>query len=133
MKNVRQDLNDSLRPEYRRSDFGEMVEGKYAYTQLEFADLVHLLATCAGEDETVNLVPYPMGNHLADHKQGDWTYEINNANQITLRYWLNEFRSIEEPLTNPHCITTPEERSELKKLIQHHLRTLKARVDQIKR
>jgi hypothetical protein len=131
MKNVRQDFNDSLRPEYRRSDFGEMVEGKYAYSQVEFADLVHLLVTCAGEDESVNLVHYSTGNQFAD--QDVWTYEIDNANQITLRYWLSEFRSIEEHLTNPPCVTTPEERSELQKLIQHHLRTLKARVDQLKR
>ena len=133
MKNVRQDFNDSLRPEYRRSDFGKMVEGKYAYSQVEFADLVHLLVTCAGEDEDVNSVHYSIGNQLVGHKQGDWTYEIDNANQITLRYRVNEFRSIEERLTNPPCVTTPEERSELQKLIQHHLRTLKARVDQLKR
>jgi len=132
MKNIRQDFDDSLRPEYSRSDFGEMVEGKYAYTRLEFAELVYLLVTCAGEDAGVNLVHYAVGNQQAGHTQGDWTFEIDNANQITLRYWLNEFRSIEEGLTNLPCITTREERSELQKLIQHHLRTLKARVDQRK-
>ena len=51
MKNVRQDFDDSLRPEYRRSDFGEMVQGKYATTQLEFAEFVRLLFACIGEDE----------------------------------------------------------------------------------
>lgn len=132
MKNLKQDLADSLRPEYRRSDFGEMVQGKFALTQVDFAELVHLLLTCTGEDEKVHFVHYSIGNQLADHKRGDWTYEIDNANQITLRHWLNEFRSIEEPITNPPCITTPEERSHLQKLILGHVRTLKARVDQLK-
>jgi hypothetical protein len=132
MKNLRQDLADSLRPEYRRSDFGEMVRGKFELTQVEFAELVRLLITCIGEDEGLNFVHPSIGNQLADHKVGDWTYEIDNANQITLRHWLNEFRSIEEPITNPPCVTTPEERSDLQKLILHHVRTLKARVDRSK-
>jgi len=132
MKNVRQDFDDSLRPEYRRSDCGDLVEGKYAYTHVEFAELVRLLVACLGEDENLNLVHYSSGNRLAGHNRGDWTYEIDNAHQITFRYWLNEFGSIEERITNPPCITTPEERSELQKLIQHHVRTLKARVDQLK-
>jgi hypothetical protein len=132
MKNVRHDFDDSLRPEYRRSDFGDMVEGKYAYTQLEFSDVVRLLVSCVAEDEGLNLVHYSAGNRLAGHNRGDWTYEIDNAQQITLRYWLNEFGSLEERLTNPPCVTMPQERSELQKLIQHHVRTLKARVDQLK-
>lgn len=132
MKNVRQDFDDSLRPEYSRSDFGEMVEGKYAYTQLQFAELVRLLVSCVAEDEGLDLVQYSVGNRLAGHNCGDWTYEIDNAHQITFHYWLSEFSSIEEAVTNSPCITTPEERSELQKLIQHHLRTLKARVDQLK-
>ena len=129
MKNVRQDLDDSLRSEYRRSDFREMTQGKYAYTQLEFAELVRLLVTCAGEDEKVIFLHHSSGNVLAGHKRGDWTYEIDNANQITLRYWVNEFGNIEERITNPPCITTPEERSDLQKLILNHVRNLKARVD----
>ena len=128
MKNVRQDFGDSLRPEYRRSDFGEMVKGKYAYTQVEFAELVHMFVICAGEDERLNFLHHSTGNQLASHKHGDWTYEIDNSNQITLRYWLNEFRNIEESITNPPCVSTPEERSELQKLIVNHVRTLKARV-----
>jgi hypothetical protein len=132
MKNVRHDFADSLHPEYKRSDFGDMVEGKYAYTQLEFAELVRLLVTCVGEDERVNLVHHSIGNQLASHKRGDWTYEIDNAHQLTLRYWLNEFRNIEEALTNAACVTTPRERSDLQKLILHHVRTLKAKVDQLK-
>ena len=132
MKNVRHDFPDSLRPEYKRSDFGDMVEGKYAYTQLEFAGLVRLLVTCVGEDEGVDLVHHSIGNQQAGHKRGDWTYEIDNANQITLRYWLDEFRGIEEAITNPPCVTTPQERSDLQKLIRHHVRTLKAKVDRLK-
>ena len=128
MKNVRQDFGDSLRPEYKRSDFGEMVKGKYAATQVEFAELVRLLLTCVGEDEDVNFIHYSAGNLLAGHNQGDWTYEIDNANQITLRYWLNEFSSVEESITNPPQALTPEERSDLQKLILDHVRTLKARV-----
>jgi hypothetical protein len=132
MKNVRHDFDDSLRPEYNRSDFGKMVQGKYAYTQLEFAELVRLLVTCVGEDEGMHLVHHSIGNRLAGRKLGDWTYEIDNAHQITFRYWLNEFGSIEETLTSSPCVATPEERSELQKLILHHVRTLKARVDRLK-
>src|SRR6185503_15999841 len=93
MKNIRQDFDDSLRPEYKRSDFAEMVQGKYATTQLEFAEFVRLLLACIGEDEAVTFLHHSPGN---SHKVGDWTYEIDNANQITLRYWLNKFESIEE-------------------------------------
>lgn len=128
MKNVRQDFVDSLRPEYSRSDFGEMVEGKYAATQTEFAELVRLLITCAGEDEGITFAHHSTGNSLAAHAVGDWTYELDNANQITLRYWLNEFSCVEESITNPPCLSTPEERSHLQKLIREHMRTLKARV-----
>jgi hypothetical protein len=128
MKNVRRDFADSLRPEYRRSDFGEMVHGKHATTQVEFAELVRLLLTCAGEDEEVNFVRHSLGNQLAGHKHGDWTYEIDNANQITLRYWLD---SIEEPIANPPCVNTPEESSDLQKLILKHVRTLQAKVDRL--
>jgi hypothetical protein len=132
MKNVRQDFADSLRPEYTRSDFGDMVEGKYANTQLEFAELVRLLLTCAGEDEGVTFIHHSAGKSLAGHKPGDWTYEADKANQITLRYWINEFRTLEEPITNSLCITTPQERLDLQKLILDRVRNLKARVDQLK-
>jgi hypothetical protein len=132
MRNViRQDFGDSLRAEYTRSDFGEMVQGKYADTQVKFAELLRLLLTCVGEDEEVNFIHYA-GDQLAGHKQGDWTYEIDNANHVTLRYWLNEFRTVEEPISNPPYVTTPEERSDLQKLILDHVRILKARVDQLK-
>ncbi len=128
MKNVRQDLDDSLRPEYRRSDFGEMIQGKHATTQIEFAELVRLLLACLGEDEGLKFGHHSAGNYLAGHKVGDWTYELDNANQITLCYWLSEFGRIDERISNPSCINTPQERSELQNLLVNHVRTLKAKV-----
>lgn len=128
MKNIRQNFDDSLRPEYRRSDFGEMVQGKSATTQLEFAEFVRLLLACIGEDEGLKFIHHSQGNYLAAHKAGDWTYEIDNANQITLRYWLNEFGSIEEPVSNPPCVSTPQERSDLQNVILEHVLHLKARL-----
>ncbi len=105
MKNSREDW---LRPEYTRADFGEMLQGKYATTQLDFAEVADLLVACIGEDENLTFTRHSAGNYLAGHKPGDWTYEVDNANQITLRYWINEFRSIEEQISNPSCITTPQ-------------------------
>lgn len=128
MKNVRQDLEDSLRAGYRRSDFGEMVKGKYASTQVAFTELVRLLIACIGEDEGLTLTHHSIGNHRAAHKAGDWTYEMDDTNQITLRYWLNEFQSLEEPISNPACATT-EERSHLQELLSKHMRLLKTKVD----
>lgn len=101
MKNLRQNLDDSLRPEYKRSDFGEMVQGRFAYTQLQFAELVSLLIACIGEDEGVTFIHHSPGNDRAGHKSGEWSYELDNANQITLRYWINEFKNIAEPISNP--------------------------------
>jgi hypothetical protein len=106
-----------------------MVRGKYAKTQVEFAELIHLLLTCIGEDEGLKFIHHSPGNQLADHKPGDWTYEFDNANQITLRYWLSEFNSLEEPLPNPPCVMTNEAGSDLQNLLVQHVRSLKARVD----
>lgn len=128
MKNIRHD-DDSLRGEYSRSDFGEMVRGKYAMTQLQFGDLVSLLFACLTADTGLKFIHHSPGNYLADHKPGDWTYEFDNANQITLRYWLSEHRSIEEQISNPPCITTPQERAELQKLLTDHVHALRTRVD----
>ena len=83
MKNIKRDSDNSLRPEYRRSDFGEFVRGKYATTQVEFAELVRLLIACIGEDEGLEFTHHSIGNTRAGHKFGDWTYEIDNANKIT--------------------------------------------------
>lgn len=128
MKNVKQDVGDSLRPEYKRSDFGEMVRGKYAQTQVQFAELVRMLLACIGEDEGLTFTHHSSGNQLAGHKSGDWTYEFDNANQITLRYWLSEFNSLEESLSNPPCVITNDAGTELHNLLVDHVRALKTRV-----
>ncbi|HEX6043211.1 MAG TPA: hypothetical protein VFZ22_01880 [Pyrinomonadaceae bacterium] len=127
MKNIRHDIDD-LRPEYKRSDFGEMVTGKYALIRIELSEFVRLLIACIGEDEGMTFTLRSPGDQLA-HKAGDWTYEIDNANQITLRYWLSGFRSIEDVISNPPpYVTTPQERTDLQNLLTEHVRALKARV-----
>ncbi len=113
-------------PEYRRSDFGEMIQGKYATTDIEFAELVRLLLACIGEDEGLKFVSHSSENRVANHKAGDWGYEIDDINQITLHYWTNELVSIEETISSPCCVTTPEGRSEFQNLLQTHVRRLKA-------
>jgi hypothetical protein len=129
MKNLRQDLNDSLRPEYRRSDLDGVVQGRYAKTQLQFAELVHLFLTCIGEDNDITFSHHSVSNNRAGHKRGDWTYELDNANQITLRYWLAEFENIEEHISNPPCVMSSEERIELQHLLVTHVQRLKTRVE----
>lgn len=129
MKKISEELDDWLRPEYERSDLGELVRGKYAVTQFEFAELIKLTIACIGEDEGLHFEHHSQGNYLAKHKVGDWTYEIDNENQITLRYWLNEFRSVEEQISNPPVITTAQELSELKNSLHKHVRILKERVN----
>ncbi len=39
MKKAKSEPNDSLRPEYKRSDSSELVRGKYAVTQVELAQV----------------------------------------------------------------------------------------------
>ena len=126
MKNINHDFDDSLRAEYRRSDFGEMIQGKHATTQIEFAELVRLLLACIGEDEG-GLKFISPENQLTDDKAGDWTYEIDDGNTITLRYWTTDLESIEEPISSACCINTPRERSELQNLLLNHVRNLKGR------
>lgn len=128
MKKIEPEMDDWLRPEYRRSDLGELVRGKYAGTQLEFADFIRLLIACIGEDENVQFVHYPAASYLGGCKTGDWTYELDNANQITLRYWLSEFESLNEPISNPPCIMTSQERAELQALLLNHVQKLKTKV-----
>jgi hypothetical protein len=106
-----------------------MTQGKYATTQVQFAELVHLLLTCIGEEEGLTFKRHSSGNRLAGHDSGDWTYELDQANQITLRFWLNESESIEEQIANAACATNPQERSELQTLLVNHVRALKSRVD----
>ena len=128
MKNIEADPEDTLRPEYKRSDFGEIIRGKYATTQVDFHQLTEVLLACIGEDEGVKFIHHSTGNRLANHRSGDWTYEIDNANQITLRYWLNEFRSIEEALSNPTVVITPQERTDLQQALFEGVSNLRAKV-----
>jgi hypothetical protein len=127
MKNIRHELDDSLRPEYRRSDFGEMIQGKYATTEIELAELVRLLLACIGEDEGVTFIRNDSG-----HKPGDWTYEVDDANQITLRYWNNEFDSVEEVIQSSPGVGRPQERAELQDLLLHHVNNLKEKANSCK-
>src|SRR6185295_20150086 len=110
MKNIKSELNDWGRPEYKRSDFGEIVRGKYATTQVDFAELTALLLAVIGEDEGIKFIHHSIGNYLANHRAGEWTYEIDNANQITLRYWWNSLKNVSEEISNLPCVTTPKDR-----------------------
>jgi len=130
MKNLRQNPDDSLRPEYKRSDFGEMIQGKFAYTPFPFAAFVSVLIACIGEDEGLKFIHHSPGKFFAGHKSGEWSYEIDNADQITLRYWIGEFSNIAEPISNSSSITTPQERSNLQDLILRHVQVLKNKVAQ---
>jgi hypothetical protein len=69
-------------------------------------------------------------NHSAgSHKSDSWIYEIDKVNRITLRYWTSEFENIEEPISNPPSVTTPQERSDLQNLLTTHVLALKNRID----
>ena len=127
MKNIKSELNDWGRPEYKRSDFGEIVRGKYA-TQVDFAELTALLLAVIGEDEGIKFIHHSIGNYLSDHRSGEWTYEIDNANQITLRYWLDSLKNVSEEISNPPCVMTPKERSELQSALLEGVKKLKTKV-----
>jgi hypothetical protein len=128
MKNIKTDSDDSLRAEYKRSDFGELVQGKYATTQIDFHQLVEALLACIGEDMGVTFVRHSIGNRLENHKFGDWTYEIDNGNQVTLRHWLSEFASLEEATSNPSNVMTSNERSDLQQALEQGTRALITKV-----
>jgi hypothetical protein len=132
MKNIEADPEDTLRPEYKRSDFGEIIRGKYATTQVDFHQLTGALLACIGEDEGVKFMHHSIGNYLANHTLGDWTYEIDNANQVTLRYWLSELGSIEEVISNPRCVMTPKDRTELQGALRKRVTNLKTKVAELK-
>ena len=126
MKNIEPKIDDSMRPEYKRSDFGDFVRG--AVTQVEFAERVALLLSCIGEDEGVKFGHHSIGNYLANHCFGEWTYEIDNGNQVTLRYWLDSLGNIEVNVTNPPCIMTAEDNNTLLSALTTGVRALKAKV-----
>ena len=57
MKKVKLEMADELRPEYKRSDFGEIVRGKYANRIKEESNVVFLepdIAQAFPNDESVN-------------------------------------------------------------------------------
>jgi hypothetical protein len=124
------ELDDWGRPEYKRSDLGELVRGKHASTPIEFSELVSLLLVCLGEDKGVRFQPRSVSNYMAHQHAGDWTYEIDNSNQITLRYWLDEHSYLEELVLNPPAITKPTERAELQNLLAKHVLALAEKVSQ---
>jgi hypothetical protein len=127
MKNIEVEPEiDELRPEYKRSDFEQFVRG--AVTEVQFAERVALLLTCIGEDEGVKFSHHSIGNYLADQQSGDWTYEIDNGDQVTLRYWLDSLGSIQVNVTNPPCITTAEDNNNLLSALTTGVRALKAKV-----
>lgn len=125
MKNIKLESEDSLRPEYKRSDFGEI---RVAAIQVEFAERVGLFLACIGEDEGVKFANHSPGNLKAGRRLGDWTYELDTANQVTLRYWLDSLRNIELNVTNPPCVTSPEENTKLQDALMEGVRELKAKV-----
>lgn len=127
MKNIKTD-SDSLRPEYKRSDFRDVVRGKYATTQVDFHQFTGALLVCIGEDEGLKFMYHSTGNQLAQPRPGDWSYEIDNANQITLRYWLSEFSSIEEPITNPPVVANTVDRTQLHEALLKGVMELRAKV-----
>ena len=127
MKNIEADPEDTLRPEYQRSDFGEIIRGKYATTQVDFHQLTGALLACIGEDEGIQFIHHSIGNYLADHRNGEWTYEIDNANQITLRYWLDSQKNVSEMTSNPPCVMTSKERAELKVALLKGVTNLKVK------
>ena len=128
MKNFKHHLDDSLRGEYSRSDFGEVIQGKYANTQVQFSELVHLLLVCIGEDEGIKFTHHSPGNRLAGRKPGDWTYDLDNANQVTLRYWIDDLKNLEESISNPPSVIRAEERMQLQDLLRTHVQRLKNRI-----
>jgi hypothetical protein len=128
MKKIRQDFEDTMRPEYKRSDFGDFERGRYATAEVEFSKLVEMFLACIGEDEGVSFLHRTTSNDLLLPLTGKWTYEIDNANQVTLRYWVDQSRSLEESFTCQCCISTADERSELQILLEKHVQTLISRV-----
>lgn len=118
---------DELRSEYKRSDFGKFVRG--AVTQVEFAERVGLLLACIGQDEGIAFQIRSEGNYLHQPAAGDWTYEMGHSdNQITLRHWLEAWDNISEQLSNPPCIFTAEDNSNLIDALTTGVRALKDKV-----
>ena len=57
MKKIKSEMTDELRPEYKRSDLGEIVRGKYANKIIEESNVVLLepdIAEAFPNDKSVN-------------------------------------------------------------------------------
>ncbi|MBF0231313.1 MAG: hypothetical protein HQK63_17255 [Desulfamplus sp.] len=57
MKKVKTEMSDELRPEYKRSDFGKIVRGKYADRVIEATNIILLepdIAQAFPNDAAVN-------------------------------------------------------------------------------
>jgi hypothetical protein len=80
----------------------------------------------------MKFIHHSIGNYLAQHKPGEWTYEIDNANQITLRYWLSEFGSVEEAVSNPTSVMTPTDRTELQNALHKGVIGLKTKLTELR-
>lgn len=127
MKNLDCDTElDELRREYKRSDFGQLRSG--AVTQVQFGERVAVLLGCIGEEEGIKFDHHSIGNVKANHQHGDWTYEIDNGNQVTLRYWRNSQENIEVNITNPPCVFTDEDPSSLIQALTTGVRSLRVQV-----
>src|SRR5262249_7310224 len=111
-----------------RSFFAGSVRGKFAYDELDFASFARAAVVCMGEDAELKFIPHSQGDDPAQRRRDDWTYEIDDANQITLRYWLSASASIDEPMSNPPSVSNPQLREELRILLTTHIRALKAKV-----
>lgn len=79
MKKAKSEMTDELRPEYKRSDFGEIVRGKYANRIKAETNVVLLepdIAEAFPNDEAVNkalrylLEVAKISNSLTQHSSG---------------------------------------------------------------
>jgi len=84
--------------------------------------------SCIGEDDGIRFEAHSIGDYVAQHQPGDWNYEIDNGNQITLRYWLSGWDNIHEELSNPPSIMNAEDNTKLQDALATGVRQLKARV-----
>jgi hypothetical protein len=125
MKKIKSESEDWIRPGYTRSELRGLTRGKYADANVEFSQLVYLLLACIGEDEGIHFQHHSAGHVLGGHKRGDWAYEITNSNDIILRHWLDEVKTVEELISDPPIITDPKEMSRLQEVLLIHVRALK--------
>lgn len=122
MKNFKEDWTDTLRPEYKRSDFGEFTIGKYANIPVDFAEMARLLLVCLGEDEGLH---FHNAANLTVPKPGDWTYSFDVPNQMRLSYWIDTHTRIDETVTGPLKVSSPKESANLRDLIHDRFNVIK--------